>query len=778
MKNRLIHNPKPRNPARSLRVCRWLLPVVLLWPCATPTLLAQTQEVSPGPAHLATEPDRDALLAVAKDVNQPQSARRAAVVALVNSPPPGRTAVLGLLLDPSNEPALLAMTLRAMATTPHPLPEEVVPALYRLLGGVPEGAVRDLGQVLATTADSRIISRLIDTALRSDEVQAKRLASITCLGFTRDKDAAGTLVQLTDEGQPSAVRESALDALEAMTAANQPRDHKAWDAWWSGVRRSSTQKWLDELLANHQHREWAGDAQSAALRDQLIDAQRSLYRATAEADRSALLVAMLNNPASIVASRLLALDLAVQRLTDSQPIPDELRLALIERLKDPSDAVRQRSALLLRDLSDGPAADAVARQLESGEPVSPAVLKAFLLLLARQPRAGVVEPAMGFLMRPDVRGEAAAALTAAADASLMTDDQKSETDRVVRVLLSSSSDSVPQLIELLARVGDEESWGRIADYLSNGDDQARLAAARAWAQSNRPVNKLAQLAGDPIVQSVLYVAATKRCNDLETLRALIAHRPEQEQPLTSWQRAVVAIAGRIDPADVLAIDDELKTTQAGRTLRDQVLAAAINRLMPGEDPIDPDPDPYALAFKRDASVLARLLMRRAALRLEAGDPAQAMADFDRIASLDTGVDPQIRSDMDLGIVEARLALGDTSAAAEHASAVVTRLADQPEKQNAFLVGVAKRFLQTASRNLDAGQPERARLLIDQLKRLVPDASVLPDELHELLDALDRKAVPPKPVTPATPTPTVPDGNTTPPPTPSVEPTVQTPSAKP
>src|SRR5699024_1342539 len=103
---------------------------------------------------------------------------------------------------------------------------------------------------------------------------------------------------------------------------------------------------------------------------------------------------------------------------------------------------------------------------------------------------------------------------------------------------------------LLARVGDDQDWQRIADWLDSPDAALKRAAATAWAASGRSLQVLADRAVDPIIEPIVIAAALRTGDDPWTLRSLVQHRPEQPQAAEAWEEALVAMSERVAPSVV------------------------------------------------------------------------------------------------------------------------------------------------------------------------------------------------------------------------------------
>ena len=275
--------------------------------------------------------------------------------------------------------AVRGAVLQAIAVASGDVPETLgVPLLE--LTAQPLGPLQPLwGAALARLETEAVQSRLLEWANNSAAeedaaARGRRLAAIAALGHRRDQAVVRVLMTLTEEDQPEAVRAASFDALDTLTGLDLGDDRQRWVEWYRDHGRLSASRWERHLRDNFVRRSLTQANDSQQLEDRLLEAQRALYRTASPGDRPAVLVYMLDDPLEPI--RQLGLDLALRRLLDAQAFDEPLRAALRQRLSDESAEVRQRATLLLRDLLDGPAAEAVAQRLATGEERVTPVLRA------------------------------------------------------------------------------------------------------------------------------------------------------------------------------------------------------------------------------------------------------------------------------------------------------------------------------------------------------------------------------------------------------------------
>lgn len=643
---------------------------------------------------------------------------------------------LALGSDPVTQ-QLIVQAILALGQEP---PRVFIEPLLGLVAQAQEPLLYDVAQALSRYKDREHVRPLIKSALdRSAPVQRRR-GAIVALGYYRDRHVVGKLVGLVGAKEPPIVVDTAYAALARITGTDH-FDQGQWKAWWTQHRHLPDRLWLEAIAGSLGDRNERLIGRSKHLEDRLVEVQRQLYRATPQESRSAMLIAMLNDP--LAGARALAIDLCVQRLTDTEPISPELRAALSDRLDDWSSTNRQRAALLLRDLADEAAARVVAQRLISGAEKDPEVLRVYLLMMAKLPQQEVLGLAQLWLADPFLGGEAAGVLAAAVDAGLLNKQQRHDAAKRVRKLLDNSQNPKPKFIELLGRVGGHEDWQQIAQWIASDDDAVKQTAAQAWADSSRSLKGLVQYAGDPVIQPIVIAAVRRRGQRSETLMALIEHKPKQEQVVQAWRSAVVAVAGRVSPIDVLLeVDQRLAQLEEPLEWRDQVLSAAIdqqasNPTTNGSPPDGVDgADPGSGLDETTKTAWVDLLLARAHVRLANGDTAWALADYQRLELMVDAMDTPQRNRHGLGLAGTMLAGNDVNAAigwvgrwfADPGDSAGDEIKDQ----------IAEMFLATAQRNVTTEQMDVARRILAWLRSFVGQSGALKiqsqiDELGQRID---------------------------------------------
>lgn len=421
---------------------------------------------------------------------------------------------------------------------------------------------------------------------RRATLEQRRLA-ILALGEHRRAYAAEVLVGLTNLNELETVQNWAFDALANLS--HQPhlgRDRKQWAAWWEKARGLGTADWQRQLHQNLLQLTAQQRAMDQQLRERLIRSQRELYRATRAEDKPAVLATMLRDPLPSI--RELGLDIARQRAEDGQTFTEPLLVELRNRLTDDQAKAREQAATLLGQLLDADAADRMADQLAQGLESVASVQRQYLLALAKMPREAAIEPAYDMLTDRAVQTEAASAMAAMIRAEMVPQPMRRRVRAQVRQALEGVQVPQPELVTLMGQVleADDEDWQRIVAWLDIADDRVRDAAARAWADSGRPLLVLAERSDDPVIRPIALMAIAAHGEREVTLLAIAMRRPEVDEN-DRWRDAMVSMAPRVSPTALLETIEELeKAGSTTRTVRELMLTAAIDAAVRNDPPTE------------------------------------------------------------------------------------------------------------------------------------------------------------------------------------------------
>jgi len=730
-----------------------MLVAVLGWMC----LIGSAQAMGT-PVKVSGKPSEslqlEVLLGVVHETKLDPDRRKQAVNALLNTDNRRAIELLIAELNPTGDRTTQSLIAQAIATYPQEPPEALTPALLTLLEVAQKPLARDLAGALGRYSGRSLFKQITTIAQDQSAAVTYRLGSVLVLGYHRQHSAAKTLMKLINRTEPEPVHEAAFQALAQLTGVYRyGSDPDQWGSWWSKHRKLSVKRWQGALIENFATENRLLAQQTQHVLDRLVEAQRQLYRTTDQGDRQGYVLSLLGD--SLEPLRVLGVDLLVQRLIDNQPIGSEVRASLLERLDDPSARVRQRSAQLLHNLADEEAAQAIAKRISQGTESSQAVLGAYLQMMIRLPQQQVVVRALELLADPELGGLAAGVIAASTDAGLLSPDQMSQAVVRVRQELRDDQPPDPRFIQVLGRFGTEEDWDRIASWIASQDQAVKQAAAKVWAESDRSLVSLAQLSGDLVIQPIVIDAARRRGIEAQTLKALIAHKPDQEQAVEAWERALVAMAGRVASRVVLETDRQLIDQGESLELREQMLSTAIEQLVPsgtheannGEGTTGNSHGlPAPLQDPQVLEAYIELLLIRAQVHQDHDDPIQALGDYKRVLTLQESLSVEQRSQADLGLLGATLATGEVDTGFDIAAKLIGN--NSPGVARINLQQIGNLFLDFAEHRLNNDQPDEARRVIVQIKELLGETITGP--LRERLTGLEQATTPAieeEPITP-------------------------------
>ncbi|GAB4188134.1 MAG: hypothetical protein Kow00105_02800 [Phycisphaeraceae bacterium] len=612
------------------------------------------------------------------------------------------TAALTLALTAQQNRTVWRAVIQAVSTLPDDPPKELARPLMGLLDQVDESMREDLAAALGRYDQSDVVRDLRDIAEGEREPLGKRIGAISALGYHRTTQTAGVLMGLTDPGQPEAIQGAAFKALGVLTGLDHfDADRQAWEDWWQKHKGLWAKEWAEHLLENFERREARRRAYDQQLEDKLLESQRALYQANPPESRPDVLVYMLRDPLTPI--RRLGMELIRQRLLDDLPFEEPLREALRDRLDDPVPSIRADAALRLRDLSDEPAAKKIAQILNREGETVPSVLSAYLQMMARLPQAESVDPAIEFLNDEALRADAASALASAYDAGLMSRSQANRAAKLVRKYVEDGRPPAPPVITLMGKVGNKDDWQDIVRWVDHSDPAIKQAAAQAWADSDRPLNGLADRMNDPVIEPIVISAAIRRGSSAYTLNVLTTHRPQRERSIEAWRQALVTMASRVPAESVLITVRQVAQLGESPRLRLDILTSAIDR-----ENVD----------TLTSSDRLELLLTRGEVALEAGDAAAALNDFQSVLTASSGLNGVQTDRLGRGLIRAYLQLNQLDQAFDTARKVLGPAGRGISPTDDRIV---EQFIQAAYRFRQEGKKTEVARIITDLRDLLKPA---------------------------------------------------------
>ncbi len=658
--------------------------------------------------------------------------RASAAAALIRMQNDEADRALAGALGGDQDPSVWQAVAQAVAAEPVQPPRGLWRPLLTTLYRVEDARVGDVARALGRFDQARLRERLVTAAEDAALPVRERQRAIAALGQHRLRGVTERLLVLTDPAEPAEVQSAAYGALAVLSGIDRfDEDRVKWQRWWDYARLLDEKDWRLHLLDNYVRRVAERRANDDQTAEKLRDAERALYQASPEQDRPRVLVSMLSS--ELAATRSLGLDLAETRLVADGEFDEALRAALRARLDDAVADLRRRAALLLRDLADEPAADAVEAALVGDREHVNGVLSAYLQLMARLPRKGAIGPAEAALDEPAVRAEAAGTLAAISRAGLLPPKAATRAAERLRSNLTPGERPSPEVVTLLGRVGGAEDWQLVEGWIDSADPVVKQAAAQAWADSDRSLSLLADRAEDAVIQPIVIVAARQRGQDPDTLLRLAANRPKRVPAVAGWEDALVAMAGRVEPGDVLRALEVLNGDErVAPTLRERLLTAALEPLHRAGG--------LAAAEGDGFDVQVRLLLERAQTRRTMGNVELALADYQRLYAVRQRLDAATRDATLRGLVTADL---DTNRIDE-AFALARELFDnegkpggaaaEPGTMDDPLMGA---MVAAARREAELGRTRRAQTILDEMRLLLgPRSRSMSDDLAGRIAAVE------------------------------------------
>ena len=642
--------------------------------------------------------------------------RAAAATELLKMDSDEATGALSLALTTQQSRIGWRAVIQAVATYPDDPPKDLAQPLIGLLGQTDDGLTDDLAAALGRFDQSDVIRDLTRIAENARDPVARRYGAILALGHDRTKETAGTLMKLTDPKQPEQVQLASFKALGNLTALDHyDADRQAWNDWWQQNKGLWDKEWTEHILDNFERRESRRRARDHQIEDELLKSQRALYQANSPQGRPGVLVYMLDRP--LLPIKQLGMDLARQRLLDDLSFDEPLREALRERLTDSTPSIRADAALLLRDLSDQPAAELIAHRLGQEQEQVSSVLSAYLQVMAKMPQAEAVDPAVEFLNDESLRADAAAALAADFDADLMSRSQINRAAKLARRFVVDGRPPVPPVITLMGKVGNRDDWRDIANWVDHEDTSVKLAAAKAWAESDRPLDLLADRIQDPVIEPILIAAAARRGNGAYTYNILTTHRPQRNAE--AWRQALIAMSARVPTEPVLTTVRQLTELGESAQLRLDILSSALTR-----EAADSLTQPDRI----------ELTLTRGEIYLMADDPASALTDFQSVTAQAADLSDAQTDRLGRGSIRAHLLVGQI----DQAFNIARELLDSEDHGISPTDDrIVDQFIQTAQRFLRENRRAEVLQITSQLRDLLQPA-IRPD-IGAQIDKLEDRA---------------------------------------
>lgn len=491
----------------------------------------------------------------------------------------------------------------------------------QLTQGLLEPAVAALVNASAETVDplSAVLVAYGDDACRQvaklalDEAAAPtaRLGPIHALGSFRSRTATVHLMALLDErrGEPQEITDAASTALMRLTGLPYGNEPGAWRRWWQEAKNQPHTEWLIKMVerltdqvADLKQQAHAQEQATASIQKRLFDAYRDLFPVLTLEEQLRRLPDLLDD--KLVRVREFAIGRLDRLLRDSVRIPEEVSQKLADRVDDEVPTLRLAAARLLDELNFQGTGDRLASRL--ARETDPTVAEGLIDILTERPSAKALPPLCKWLTDPDLGASAAGAVWAFVRTETLTLEQASQTRAALDRALAWQPRS-PAFCRILAYIGDDNDRARLEPLLVDEDPALRAAVAEGFSHRGLRQPLLARATDEMIYPFAVAVLAEGQA-DLDNFELLAGLRPPSARVRGKWTKAIVKLAGRLEPADLLRADDILAAIDhADIQLRHDVLARAED-LRP--DALGPDPR-------------AELIARLAGHLIDRGDAARA-----------------------------------------------------------------------------------------------------------------------------------------------------------
>jgi len=459
----------------------------------------------------------------------------------------------------SGEPVVVSAVIDAIEASPEPV-DGVLSALTETLSDASDEQMEKLFLVLPRYGDEALT--LVATAARDrSEPPAQRVGPISALAAFRSRDAAIQLMAMLQdpEPQPPEIVAATGASLEQLTGLPYGAEADQWLRWWDKLKDEPIENWLRVMVLHlstrtaeleRENHLQTRERQEIALR--LTTTLRELFLVMGADEQIARLPNLLGDDLAPV--RAFALGRVERRLRDSERIPEAVQAKLAERLADTDELPTSRllAARLLNELNYQGTSYLVAAAIV--EETDAAIAVGYMEIMAKRPSPTAL-PQVLIWLNDSTAGDAAgdALWTMIVREMVATDD--AIVRRSVRQALQWQTEPTPQLIRLLAAIGDDADRKRVEELLDAQDDDLRRAAAEGLAFAGE-LEPLLRRADDPQIFPFVIGLLAAGSGNLDTVRTLAALVPPQEHR-QRWAQTIRTTADAMTPADLIAVDQVL-----------------------------------------------------------------------------------------------------------------------------------------------------------------------------------------------------------------------------
>ncbi|MBY0526363.1 MAG: HEAT repeat domain-containing protein [Gemmataceae bacterium] len=236
-----------------------------------------------------------------------------------------------------------------------------------LLSAVATGrpSIRDAAvDTLALLADGAVLRRLQAMAEDPRTELPARQAALWALGRSGRQEAAAALIEQLGS-KDEAIRQTASEALAALSGQGYGTDRNAWQSWWRTHRDLPSERWLEERLTYQTTRANRLEGDLDRAKSQLVQLHQQFYARLPVADRLGHVQSLAEHEDPAI--RVLAVNWSAELLPLTDSVGCRALADLLLRLShDGNLQVQRPSILALGRVSDPRALDRLKRLLRSG----------------------------------------------------------------------------------------------------------------------------------------------------------------------------------------------------------------------------------------------------------------------------------------------------------------------------------------------------------------------------------------------------------------------------
>ncbi len=317
---------------------------------------------------------------------------------------------------------------------------------------------------------------LMQALTQSSTTPEQQVAIIQSLSSMRTRGAVRLLIDQLSEPVDPTIRSTSHAALVRLTGVRHVvPDYQAWNTWFAVSDHLPELQWQQLLITNLATEADESARLVRALREDLIQTSRALYRQTEPDQRSSLLASMLLSNHLVL--RDLGYELIYRELSAAQRPGEQVAATATQLLTHKSARERIRAARLIHRLAPPDASEPLAIALRNEKNAEAAAAQ--LAAIARWPDAIPLDTSLNWLSTETLAQDPASqAVLELFKAGRL--DQPPDQTRVLEALRKKPVASLtPAAATLLITLGTLEDRQACQILLKSADRQLKIAAALA-----------------------------------------------------------------------------------------------------------------------------------------------------------------------------------------------------------------------------------------------------------------------------------------------------------